>query len=526
MSGSSRCCSTNSSKSRRARSSAVPVANGREPVARAASSRIVRAGGLDGAPELDRDRVVGRRALEPAVDRLDRGDDVARRQRPQVVRLAGLARQLLQRRSRPPRRACPPSTPRCGSRRGRSRAGSSAAAAWPGSARRGSGPGATRSPASRRRGTSSCRRSRARAGRRRPACPCAITSARSRPPAPEQNTLLPCSSSFSIRAGSPSSRRRIGAPDAEQVILGVDVLEREPLVRVQVALEDPPDAAVGLRHLSHPRPLVRALGRRRERARVLERGERGVGEGGVAVELGGVGRDLVQDVLCGEGGHAGCTTPGWNAGFPIGIGTGQSGVSGPGVRPCVSRRLDQQRHEPRGLCRRVAPRPDADPVVREHDPAARRASDRRASLGGVAAPVVRVRAPADDLQPPLVARPPAVKSARCPHGIRHLVAPPITSSARSMSASTSALRDVRMPQVRVPVHLDLVPGVLDPFEQVGMLPRPAPRARRTWRSRRRSSSASSTAGVPRGSGPSSKVNASTPPETTQITARLTVAWWA
>ena len=277
-----------------------------------------------------------------------------------------------------------------------------------------------------------------------------------------------------MRAASPSSGVGIGAPDAEQVILGVDALEREPLVRVEVALEDPPDAAVGLRHLSDPCPLVGALGRRRERARFLERGERGVGEGGVAVELGGVGRDLVQDVLGGEGGHAGCTTPGWNAGFPMGIGTGQSGVSGPGVSPrarAASTSIGTSRAVSRAVSRRA---PTLIPSCASTIPPApasdRRASPRRSRPASRACPCSSRRSPAPARRatscgevgemPPR--NPPPSSRRRC------------TSSARSMSASTAALRDLRMPQVRVPVHLDLVPGVLDPLEQRGMLLDPLP----------------------------------------------------
>ena len=65
----------------------------------------------------DRRAVVLRRVLEPAVDRRLRGDDPARAERPQVVGL-GLGREVLRAPPRPRSRGSPPSTPRCGSRRG------------------------------------------------------------------------------------------------------------------------------------------------------------------------------------------------------------------------------------------------------------------------------------------------------------------------------------------------------------------------------------------------------------------------
>ena len=56
------------------------------------------------------------RVLEPAVDRGLGGDDPARAERPEVVGL-GLGREVAAARRRSRRRGCPPSTPRCGSRR-------------------------------------------------------------------------------------------------------------------------------------------------------------------------------------------------------------------------------------------------------------------------------------------------------------------------------------------------------------------------------------------------------------------------
>ena len=210
----------------------------------------------------------------------------------------------------------------------------------------------------------------------------AITSARSSPPAPEQNTFSPWSVSSSTYA---AGRPRPGSGSAPQTpsrwSSRVDPVERQPLIAVQMALEDPPDAS------RRPSPPARTsahssarVGRRRERAGVLQRVERRVREGGLRVERRGVRGDLLEHVPDGEGGHAACTTPGWKFGFPTGIGTGQSARSGPGSSPC-------SRASPRAaatssavaLRRRRAARPTPTPSCASTIPPWRELELRRAS---------------------------------------------------------------------------------------------------------------------------------------------------
>ena len=129
-------------------------------------------------------------------------------------------------------------------------------------------------------------------------------------------------------------RERVRAPHAEQVVLRVDPVECEPLIGVQVPLEDParrsrPPSATA-RTSPHSSSWV---GGGVRAPASLSAAKAAWGKAGVRVEQRGVGGDLLQHVADGKCGHAACTTPGWKFGFPSGIGTGQVGVSGPGSSP-------------------------------------------------------------------------------------------------------------------------------------------------------------------------------------------------
>ena len=112
-------------------------------------------------------------------------------------------------------------------------------------------------------------RASARSGRRRRRrSPRASTSARCSPPAPEQNILTPCSRAVArcararprpARGRRPRRRAAAVLGDRGQLALAQRLLRvhGEPLDRVEVAVEDPPDGAVGPRDGAHQRPLGR-----------------------------------------------------------------------------------------------------------------------------------------------------------------------------------------------------------------------------------------------------------------------------
>ena len=229
-------------------------------------------------------------------------------------------------------------------------------------------------------------------GRRRPARPRAITSARSRPPAPEQNTFTPCERvALDVRGRLALAGRRIRAPHAQQVVLGVDPVERQPLVRVQMALEDPPDAT--------RRPWRRRAPGATPRARVgggvsapASRSARTPRAGTRAARRAPRRWRRSRPARHGRRGRSrGCTTPGWKFGFPNGIGTGQPARADPVRVPAPALARPAAADQLGGRARVVPPRAGADPVVGEHDPAVARARARSSmSCALVAAPVVRV----------------------------------------------------------------------------------------------------------------------------------------
>ena len=276
----------------------------------------------------------------------------------------------------------------------------------------------------------------------------------------------------------------------------------------------------------------RAGRRRRQRAGLSQRVERGVREGGLRVERRGIGGDLLEHVTDGDDGHAACTTPGWNSGFPTGIGTGQAGVSGPGSRPWLARAFDQRPDQLRG---RLRASPAARPRRRRHARArSRRASscERRRASSSALSPrqsCVSLRPP-DDLSARAARASSGVKSARCPQGIRHRVGVTPALAARPAPgpdpASTSSrvacgCRRCSYPCTSTPcpspaIRASSVRVLLDPLaEHEERRRHAAPRAHPAPRE--------SPAG-PAHHRTSAPANARC--DATQIAARLTVAWWA
>ena len=184
-------------------------------------------------------------------------------------------------------------------------------------------------------------------------------------------------------------------------------------------------------------------------------------------------------------------------------------------RSCRARAPWRERHAPAGRSARPSGARCSRAVVHQDDGAVPQLRLHRGEhrLRVVAAPVVRVHGPAHDRQ--LVRRPrspprtpPARHTAGATASARHH-ARASAPSARARSSSTSARRVLGVPQMRVPVHLHVMARRPAPAPAAPARAPPAPRARRTSRARRRAASASRTSGVPRGSGPSSNVRATT-----------------
>ncbi len=381
-------------------------------------------------------------------------------------------------------------------------------------------------------------RSRRRArGRRRPARAVAVARDHERPvspPAPQQKTFSPWSVASSMLAAARLPPGSGSAPQTpEPVVLGVDPVERQPLDRVQVALEDPPDRAVGLGDRAHEAHSSARVG-------------------------GGVSAPACSSAANAAWGKAGCrhraprrcaaissstsrtataVTRGalprdGSSGFPSGIGTGQSGASGPGSSPLLRARSTSGGDES-AVASAVARRaPDADAVVREHDPAARELECASSIvLRVVPAPVVRVRRPPDDPSPPRRGElqrevrempprnPPSRLASR--RARRQRRERPVQVALDRLARRCSGAAGARYPCTSTPCPSSSVRAsrsgcclhTLAEHEERRLHTR-LPRARRA------------PPGVPRGSGPSSKVSASTLPNLPAAPLDCASAWWA
>ena len=397
--GSSRCWSTNSSKSRRARSSGVPVANGREPGR--ARPRRGSCGRRRRSPRAAGPRAaqVGRRRRRPPRARASGRSSPGRstiRPAPSARRSSGSPRARGRRAPRRRRRRpCPPRRRPCGSRRART------------TARAPSSPGA---PSTREHGRAveahAVALGRAHAAG---AVPGAVdldvvgevdVDQRGGPAAGEQHerAVEPAGAasrtpsrraSAAVAVDERRARPRPGAGSAPQTpsrpALADGELRRSgsaaaPLDAVEVALEDPPDRAVRRRRRA-PRPLLRARGRRRQRAGVSQRLERRVGEGGVRVELGGAGGDRVEHVAAARAVTPACL-PREAARDSRGTASGQSRAAAPArvrARAAARRAARSARRSPaRPRAARPAPRPSwASTIAPCVELGRRRASRRR-----------------------------------------------------------------------------------------------------------------------------------------------------
>ena len=499
-SGSSRCCSTNSSKSRRARSSGVPVANGREPVARARLVEDRRARVGDGLAQQRGSRPgSGPRAVAAYSNQRSivclRDDDPARRRAraDRRSRASGESRARLDRAvedARPRRRRADRVAAEVGLAR---RAGVSVArigAPW-------KSPGGSPMRASRGSDTSVLSISTLLVrGRRRRACPLAITSALVEPAGARAEHLRrrgarrPRCAPARPLAGAGSAPHTPSRWSSGSI---PSSLSRSCAFRWPSKMR--PDRAVGLRDLAHQRPTLLARVGGGVALRVRARRTRRGGTRGGRRAAAAFAAISSKDVTDGDGGHAACTTPGWKFGFPTGSASAIR-RSGPGSSP-VPRSRDQQRHQlARSLWPRPAARPAPMPSCASTIPPCSSSSCVEHRLARCHPPVVRVRVPPDDLQ--RRARGDLRRERRrCPHGM-----PPPRRVRRPRSERPSAMSGLRRPHracdpgaagARTHAPAPRARSITYPLAAARDAPPPAPRARRTSPSTSASSNASSTA---------------------------------